>query len=160
MIQVFNNLSNIVYSAEFSYFCPLIKYKAIMWKRIQTICLALSSILIISMFFCRFATIAGPEGSEAIIRYYEKVPFLVLLIMLTSANIIALFCGKSGFLQARVCMIAGLISIGFQIWLGVDFISNHNDMAFSISALFPLAAAVLNFTAARNALIDAIVRPS
>ena len=127
-----------------------------MWKRIQTICLALSSILITSMFFWRFATIAGPEGSEAVIRYYEKVPFLVLLIMLTSANVIALFCGRSGFLQARVCMIAGLISIGFQIWLGISYIKFKGWMVFSVSMLFPLLCAFLNFMAARNAMIDGL----
>lgn len=125
-----------------------------MWKRIQTLFLAVSSLLIASMFFCRFATITGTDGAEAIIRYYEKTPFLVLLIMLLSADVIAFFCGKSGFLQARVSMLAGLISIGFQIWLGIDFFTNLNDMTFSVTALFPLLAAFLNFMAARSALID------
>ena len=87
------------------------------WQRIQTLYLGIATALIAAMFFCRFATIIGPDGAEETIRYYEKMPFLVLLIMLTSAHVAAIGCYKAFFLQARVSMIAGLLAIGFQIWL-------------------------------------------
>ena len=103
------------------------------WQRIQTLYLGIATALIAAMFFCRFATIIGPDGAEEFIRYYEKMPFLVLLIMLTSAHVAAIGCYKAFFLQARVCMIAGLLALGFQIWLGVDFLRYHNEMIFSIT---------------------------
>ena len=125
-----------------------------MWQRIQTLYLGIATALIVSMFFCRFATISGPEGSEAVIRYYEKVPFLVLLIMLTTAHVASIASYKSFFLQARVASIAALLALGFQIWLAVDFFNYHNEMTFSISLLFPLAAAVLDFMAAQRSMVD------
>lgn len=108
----------------------------------------------VSMFFCRFATIAGPEGTEAVIRYYEKTPFLVLLIMLTTAHVASIASFKSFFLQARVASIAALLALGFQIWLAVDFFKYHNEMTFSLSLLFPLTAAVLDFMAAQRSMVD------
>lgn len=125
-----------------------------MWQRIQTLYLGTATALIISMFFCRFATIAAPNGAEEIIRYYEKLPFLVLLIMLTSAHIAATASYKAFFLQARVSVIAGLLALGFAGWLLVDFIRFRHDMSFSISTLFPLLAAFLDFVAARASMVD------
>ena len=60
-----------------------------MWKRIQTLYLLISTGLIVSMLFSRFASIIGPGGEEAIIRYHEKMPYLVLLLMLTTSHIAA-----------------------------------------------------------------------
>ena len=125
-----------------------------MWKRIQTLYLGISTALILSMFFCKFATIIGPAGEELSIGYHEKLPYLVMLIMLFTAHVAATASFKVPFLQARVAMIASLMSIGFQIWLTVDIIRFFNEMTFHITALFPLASAVLNFMAAKRALVE------
>ena len=76
------------------------------------------------------------------------------MIMILSAQVCAFFCVKSPFLQARVCVIAGLLLIGFQIWLGIDFIRMRNEMIFNITGVFPIAAAILDILAARSAMID------
>ena len=125
-----------------------------MWKRIQTLYLGISTALILSMFFCKFATIIGPAGEELSIGYHERLPYLVMLIMLFTAHVAATASFKAPFLQARVAMIAALMSIGFQIWLAVDIIRFFNEMTFHVTALFPLAAAVLNFMAAKRALVE------
>lgn len=125
-----------------------------MWKRIQTILLAAATVLIISMLFSRFATIVGPEGDVAVIRYHEKLPYLTLLIMLTTAHIAATASFKAPFLQARVSVIAALIATGFQIWLGTDFLLHRTEMTFSITILFPLLASFLDIMAARSAMTD------
>ena len=125
-----------------------------MWQRIQTLYIGTATALTVSMFFTRMATIIGPEGSELIIRYYEKVAYLVMLIMLLTAGICAIFSYKSRLLQARVCILAALMFLGFQIWLGIDFLRFRNDMVFSITLLFPLVSAALNIIAARGNLVD------
>ena len=125
-----------------------------MWKKAHTYLIAIATILSISMFFCRFATIIGPDGSEATIRYSEKLSYLTLLIMLITSHIAATASFKAFFLQARVSVIAGLLAIGFQIWLAIDFFINRNVMTFSITALFPLAAAFLDFMAAKRSMVD------
>lgn len=106
------------------------------------------------MFFCTFATIAGPEGTEVTIRYSEKLPYLTLLIMLITSHIAAVASYRTFFLQARVSTIAALLALGFQIWLAVDIIVNRNDMSFSFTALFPLIASFLDFAAAKKSMVD------
>ena len=79
-----------------------------MWKRIQTILLAAATVLVISMLFSRFATIVGPEGDVAVIRYHEKLPYLTLLIMLTrdtSTVESSMFAGSRSTLSLQ-CKIA------------------------------------------------------
>ena len=125
-----------------------------MWQRIQTLYIGIATVLTSSMFFCRMATIIGPQGVELDIRYYEKFPYLIMLIMLLSAGICAIFSYKNRLLQARVCILSALMLLGFQIWLGIDFLRFRNEMAFSITLLFPMVSAVLNIIAARGDLID------
>ena len=79
-----------------------------------------------------------------------------MLIMLMAAGVCSIFSFKNGFLQARVCVLSALMLIGFQIWLGVDFLRFHSDMVFSITMTFPIAAAVLDMLAARSALTGAV----
>lgn len=125
-----------------------------MWQRIQTLYLGISTALVFSMFFCTFATIIGPQGEELTIGYHEKLPYLTMLIMLFTAHIAATASFKAFFLQARVAMIAALMAIGFQIWLAVDIFRFHNEMSFSITAIFPLAATILDVMAAKRSLVD------
>ena len=125
-----------------------------MWQRIQTLYFGIATALIFSMFFCTFATIVGPEGSDITIRYSEKMPYLVLLIMLITAHIAATASFMTFFLQARVGVIAGLLALGFQGWIAFDVIRNLGEMAFSFTALFPIAAAFLDFVAAKKSMVD------
>ena len=125
-----------------------------MWQRIQTLYIGIATALTAALFFCRMATIIGPEGTELEIRYYEKVPYLVMLIMLLTAGVCAVFSYKSRILQARVCILTALMLLGFQLWLAVDFFRFRNDMVFSISMMFPLVSAVLNIISARSNLVD------
>ena len=106
------------------------------------------------MFFCTFATIIGPAGEELTIGYYEKLPYLVMLIMLFTAHVAATASFKAFFLQARVAMIAALMSVGFQIWLTIDLIRFHDEMTFSLTFIFPFAAAILDVMAAKRSLVD------
>ena len=125
-----------------------------MWQRIQTLYLGVATALMFSMFFCIFATIIGPDGAEITIAYREKLPYLVLMVMLITAHIAATASFKTFFLQARVSIIAGLLALGFQIWIGIDILLNMNEMSFSFTALFPLAAAALDFMAAKRSMVD------
>lgn len=128
-----------------------------MWKKSQTYFIGIAILLTLAMFFCRLATIIGPEAEELKIMYYEKLPYLVMLIMLLTAGICAIFCHKSPFLQARVCMLTALMLTGFQIWLGIDFFRFRDEMVFSPTILFPVAGTFLYVMAARKALIDGMI---
>lgn len=125
-----------------------------MWKKLTTYLTLTSTLLVCSMFFCSFASIIGPEGCTVKIMYYEKMPYLVMMIMLLTGGLFSILTHRLPFLQARVCMLTGLMLIGFQIWLGVDFFNYRNDMVFSLTILFPLLAASLEIIASRRAMIE------
>ena len=126
----------------------------IMWKRIQTLYLALSTGLTASLFFCRYATDLTLTGSESVIMYYEYIPYLLMLIMLLTADVFAICSFKTPMLQARISMISALVSLGFMIWLGFEFLMYKSQMIFSVTMLFPLLIAFLNFLAGRSAMLD------
>ena len=77
-----------------------------------------------------------------------------MLIMLTAAHVAATGSFRSWFLQARVSIIAALMAVGFQIWLGVDFLRFRSEMVFSFTMMFPQTAAILDVMAARRAMVD------
>ena len=125
-----------------------------MWQRIQTLYLAVATGLVAALFFSNIAVIIGPGGEEVGIRYYEKSSLLVLMIMMLTAHIISIFCYRSWALQARVSMLACLLSLGFQIWLGTDFLRYRHDMVFNITGVFPMVCVILDILAARAAMVD------
>ncbi len=125
-----------------------------MWRSIQTLYLGIATALMAALFFCRFATIIGPDGAEETIRYYEKTPYLVLMIMTLTAHICSVFSYKLRFLQARVCIITALLALGMQVWFFMDFMKFRHDMVFSITMIFPLVMTILDVMAAKNSLVD------
>lgn len=127
-----------------------------MWRSIQTLYLGIATALMAALFFCRFATIIGPDGAEETIRYYEKTPYLVLMIMTLTAHICSVFSYKLRFLQARVCIITALLALGMQVWFFMDFMKFRHDMVFSITMIFPLVMTILDVMAAKNSMVDEV----
>lgn len=125
-----------------------------MWQRIQTLYLAIATALLASMFFCKFATIVGPQGNDLEIMYWEKIPYVTLLAISTLGNIFSLFAFKIRMPQMRVATGAAILLLAFQCWIVVDLARNWNEMSFSVTALFPLIAAILDIMAARSILLD------
>ena len=134
-----------------------------MWQRIQTLYLAIATVLIVVMLGSNVGTIISGEGTESV-KYYEKMSYLIFLIMTLMANAIALFSFKARMLQMRVAMLSAILLVFFQIWLGVGFarfqlgIGMEEDtgakMIFSFTAIFPIIAAILDMLAARNIALD------
>ena len=125
-----------------------------MWQRIQTLYLAIATALLASMFFCKFATIVGPQGNDLEIMYWEKIPYVTLLAISTIGNIFSLFAFKIRMHQMRVATGAAILLLAFHCWIVVDLARNWNEMSFSVTALFPLIAAILDIMAARSILLD------
>lgn len=142
---------------EFPTFAPAInKTLSRMWQRIQTLYLATATLLIISLLFFNVMNIIGPEGSVEHVRYYENIVYLIFIIAIISGNTFTIFAYKARNVQMRLCIIEALIMAGFQIWIGVDFIrmSGTREAVFSITAVFPIIAAILDVMAARNIALD------
>lgn len=128
-----------------------------MWQRVQTLYLALATGLIIALFCSTMAVAIGANGEEAIIRYTEKLPYLYLMISLLSANLIALVLFKFRPVQLRVAVIAGLLLLGFQIWIAIDYFNAPDGIVFKFTAIFPLIAAILDFMAVKGIYADQLM---
>ena len=130
-----------------------IPFSAGLFFLIQTLYLAIAAILIGSLFFSKMATSFG--GGESEIMYYERWYYLALLIMTFVANGICLLSFKARILQMRVAVIAAILLIAFQAWLGADYLAHRkDDIVFSFTAVFPLIAAILDLLAAKNIALD------
>ena len=119
-----------------------------MWQRVQTLYLAISTALIAAMFFCNKA------GDISFVSYW---PYLVLLVVITLLNILALTTYRFRVFQVRTAVLAALVTLGLQAWLVVDFVLSGNDPLFHVAAIFPLVAVILDVLAARGIWADELM---
>ena len=112
-----------------------------MWQRIQTLYLFISTVLIALLFFCDKA-----EG----VSFTEYFPYLVLIIVITLLNILALTTYRFRVLQMRTAMLSAIVTAALQIWLVVDFFTFGKTDDFHLTAVFPIAAVILDSLAARS----------
>lgn len=132
-----------------------------MWQRIQTLYLGLAAILTLSLFWLDLARILGPEGAVETIGFCDKPLYLYLVIACLAATLAALMTYRLRILQLRLCVIAALLQLGLQTAVAVDFFQRPGQMVYALPAVFPVAAAILIFLAARGVLLDeAMVRSS
>ena len=122
-----------------------------MWQRIQTLYLFLSTALIGVMFFCIKAVDAAADVELTFVRY---TPYLILMIIISLLNLLALTCYKHRIFQMRTAVLAAIITLAFQAWLAVDYFTADKTLVFRVPAIFPLVCVVLDFLAARSILAD------
>lgn len=119
-----------------------------MWQRVQTLYLFLSTALAASMFFC---------DKTADLSYVKYTPYLILLIIITLLNFLALTCWKFRVFQMRTAVLSAIITLALQIWIAVDFFTADKTAVFRISAIFPLVCVILDTLAARGILADELM---
>lgn len=129
-----------------------------MWQRVQTLYLALSTILIGSMFFATKAVTFGADGEIAdYITYTSYIPYLILIVVVFLLDLLALTTYKHRVFQMRTAGFSALITIALQAWLVLDFVLTHNDVVFRVTALFPIVTVVFNLLAYRGILADEMI---
>jgi uncharacterized membrane protein len=119
-----------------------------MWQRVQTLYLFLATALIAALFFCHKA------GD---VFYTDYWPYMVLLLVVAVLNVMALTTYKHRIFQMRTATLSAIILLGLQVWLVVDCIKTHNTPVFSLTAVFPVVAMILNLLAARGILADELL---
>ena len=119
-----------------------------MWQRIQTLYLFISTVLIALLFFCDKA-----EG----VSFTGYFPYLVFIIVITLLNILALTTYRFRVFQMRTAVLSALVTIALQVWLAADFFTFGKTDNFHITAVFPIAAVILDFLAARSIFADELM---
>ena len=129
-----------------------------MWQRIQTLYLAIATGLIVSMFFTLKAVVPAADGGLAeSYRYVSYWPYLVLLIVITVLDVLALTGWKFRIFQMRTAILAALITLALQAWLAVDYFTAAEGVVFRFTAVFPLVAVILDLLAARKIYADQLL---
>jgi hypothetical protein len=128
-----------------------------MWQRIQTLYLVIAIALTAVLLAGNAAALTGEDGLT-LIRYtaIAKPYMLILLIVLTLIESIALIAFKVRILQMRLSVVAGLVALGMQAWLGVMYFTSPGYV-FRWTVIFPLVIAICDFLAARGAFQDQLV---
>ena len=119
-----------------------------MWQRIQTLYLAVATVLSAVLFFVNKA-----EG----VRMISYIPYLILLIIITLLNLIALTSWTHRVFQARTAVLSSIFCLALQIWLVVDFVVTGNDPLFRLPSLVPVVILILDALAASNIWADELM---
>lgn len=129
-----------------------------MWQRLQTLYLCLATGLVVALFFSVKAFTLGPGGVHAAeLTYVKYTPYLILLILITILQLLAVFTFNARVFQMRTAVLAAILMIALQAWIGVDYFTSDKEWIFKFTAVFPLVAAILNFIAARYILRDQLL---
>ena len=120
----------------------------IMWQRVQTLYLAIATALVAALFFCNKA------DDISFVSYW---PYLVLIILITLLNVLALTTFRIRVFQVRTAVLSALLTLALQVWLVVDFVVTGNDPVFHVPAIFPLLAVILDIMAARAIWADELL---
>lgn len=129
-----------------------------MWQRLQTLYLCLATGLVVALFFSVKAFTLGPGGVHAAeLTYVKYTPYLILLILITILQMLAVFTFNARVFQMRTAVLAAILMIALQAWIGVDYFTADKEWIFKFTAVFPLVAAILNFIAARYILRDQLL---
>lgn len=129
-----------------------------MWQRLQTLYLCLATGLVVALFFSVKAFTLGPSGVHAAeLTYVKYTPYLILLILITILQLLAVFTFNARVFQMRTAVLAAILMIALQAWIGVDYFTADKEWIFKFTAVFPLVAAILNFIAARYILRDQLL---
>lgn len=129
-----------------------------MWQRLQTLYLCIATGLIVALFFTVKAFTLGPGGVHSVeLTYIKYTPYLILLILITILQLLAVFTFNARVFQMRTAVLSAILMIALQAWIGVDYFTADKEWIFKFTAVFPLVAAILNFIAARLILRDQLL---
>jgi len=114
--------------------------------------------LIAALFFSVKAFTLGPGGIHAVeLTYVKYTPYLILLILITILQLLAVFTFNTRVFQMRTAVLSAILMISLQAWIGVDYFTADKTLIFKFTAVFPIVAAILNFIAARYILRDQLL---
>ena len=111
-----------------------------MWQRIQTLYLLIASGLLVAMYF-------QPYGTG----------FIILFSLALACQLLAIVLLKSRVLQMRLSGLAALLLLGLQAWMIVSYFTTDPRPTLTMTAVFPVVAAILDFLAAKAILKDELI---
>lgn len=129
-----------------------------MWQRVQTLYLAIATILVAVLLFSVKAVIPAADGevSEAF-KYTSYIPYLILIILAVLLDFLALTTYKFRVFQMRTAVLAAMITLALQAWLAVDYFTTSDTVVFRFTAIFPIVAVIFDLLAVKGIAADIMV---
>jgi len=115
-----------------------------MIQRIQTLFLLAAAILLGSLFFSTMA-----YTNTETVKYVDIMPCLIFTIITLSIALVSIFLYKRRMLQIRFSVFNSIILVAYQAWILYFFFSRPEGTVFTLTAVFPVIAAICSFTAMR-----------
>ncbi len=128
-----------------------------MWQRIQTLYYALAVGILIALTFGAVGTIYTADASPENVRYLEKLPYAILIILSLAANLIALFSWSRRSLQIRLSGASAVLLLALQIWIGVDYFTTGEGFVFKWTCILPAFAFIFDILAMKGVLADELL---
>ena len=129
-----------------------------MWQRIQTLYLAVSTVLLFILFFSDALSVTAPDGLHHVTYLgFNKPYFGILLGILFAMTVLALVTFKVRILQMRLATLSGLVALGMTGWLAYLYFTAPEGVVFRWTVIFPLIAAICDFLAARGCFQDQLM---
>ena len=111
-----------------------------------------------ALFFSVKAFTLGPGGVHAEeLTYSQNVVYLVLLIVITLLQLLAVFTFNVRVFQMRTTVLSAILMVALQVLLAMDYFTAGDELIFKFTAVFPLVAAILDVLAARHILRDQLL---
>ncbi len=122
-IRIFNGIN---------YFCEICGRDF----KLYTACIATG--LIVALFFSVKAFTLGPGGVHSVeLTYIKYTPYLILLILITILQLLAVFTFNARVFQMRTAVLSAILMIALQAWIGVWIISQLTRSGYSSSPRCP-----------------------
>ena len=118
-----------------------------MIQRIQSLYLLASSGLLFSLFF---RPLMRNLDGETIMKFTQYWPFLIFAIVTFVLSFFSIFIYKRRIQQMRICIYNMLVLLAFQGWIAYMYFTRLDGAVFTISAVFPIVAAIFVFMAFRK----------
>lgn len=129
-----------------------------MWQRIQTLYLAVSTVLLFVLFFSDAYAVTAPDGMKYVTYLQIRKPYFgILLGILFAMTALALVTFKVRILQMRLATLSGLVALGMTGWLAYYYFTFPESVTFKWTVIFPLVVAICNFLAARGCFQDQLM---
>jgi len=113
-----------------------------MIQRIQTLFLLISAVLLTCMFFNAFV-----GSGDTALHYTDRIEMQVLLIVATVIGYLNIFMYRKRTRQMRLCIFNCLVLLGLQGIIAYHVFTMGTGV--SLTAAFPIIAAILTFMALR-----------
>lgn len=111
---------------------------AMTWKRIQTLYIALSAVLVFAMLCCPMC-----RCEEVTIHFTDNLTLTLIAALILFMHVFTLVFWKKGYVEGKLCLVTLILLLFFQAFIAYWFFKLKAVYTFTIAAVFPLVSAIL-----------------